>query len=139
MSSNDPEKLVNDHLDIKHSAAALELGCPNFPNVFAIGASLKLFKKIGYEKIKGRILELNEYLCDQLNKNGIKTVYNFDNKNKSGITIIDVPNEKDVKNALKEKNIIVSTRNGGLRVSPHIYNNHEDIDLLVSAIKQELS
>jgi selenocysteine lyase/cysteine desulfurase len=32
--------------------------------------------------------------------------------------------------------IIVSARGKGIRVSPHFYNNEEDIDKLVTALKR---
>jgi selenocysteine lyase/cysteine desulfurase len=35
----------------------------------------------------------------------------------------------------KKKKIIVSARGNGIRVSPHFYNNEDDIDKLVSALK----
>lgn len=136
-SMKNPDALINDHLDLKHSAGALELGCSNFPGAFALGASLKLFAEIGYEQVKNRILDLTDYLCERLSEQGLKTVFNFSKTNKSGITIIDVPDELKMKKKLKEQKIIVSSRSGGLRVSPHIYNNETDIDLLVSTIQKE--
>jgi selenocysteine lyase/cysteine desulfurase len=36
----------------------------------------------------------------------------------------------------KKKKIIVSARGNGIRVSPHFYNNEEDIDKLVTALKR---
>ena len=38
-------------------------------------------------------------------------------------------------NGLKKKKIIVSARGNGIRVSPHFFNNENDIDRLVSALK----
>ncbi len=37
--------------------------------------------------------------------------------------------------ALKERRILVAARRGNLRVSPHFYNNEEDIKLLAEALR----
>jgi cysteine desulfurase / selenocysteine lyase len=60
-------------------------------------------------------------------------------KYRSGI-IVFKPNERkplDIVIELeKKKKIIVSARGNGIRVSPHFYNNEDDIDKLVSALKR---
>jgi selenocysteine lyase/cysteine desulfurase len=35
---------------------------------------------------------------------------------------------------LREENVIVSLREGNIRVSPHLYNTERDIDRLISVI-----
>ena len=65
-SVRDPEAVVNDRLDLKESAAALEVGCPQFAGIFALGAALTLFEEIGKSRIEERIHELTDYLHHQL-------------------------------------------------------------------------
>jgi cysteine desulfurase / selenocysteine lyase len=37
--------------------------------------------------------------------------------------------------ALKEKRVLVSARRGHLRVSPHFYNNEQDLEILSAALR----
>ena len=42
----------------------------------------------------------------------------------------------DVVKSLAEKKIVVSARGEGLRVSLHVFNNFDDIDQLVTALRE---
>jgi len=42
----------------------------------------------------------------------------------------------DVVKSLAEKKIVVSARAEGLRVSLHVFNNFDDIDQLVTALRE---
>ena len=45
-------------------------------------------------------------------------------------------NAPDIVKGLAEKNIIVSARGKGLRVSVHIFNNFDDIDRLIVGLRE---
>jgi len=59
-------------------------------------------------------------------------------KYRSGIIVFKPKERKplDVVIELEKKKIIVSARGNGIRVSPHFYNNEDDIDKLVTALKR---
>jgi cysteine desulfurase / selenocysteine lyase len=133
-SARDPEAVINDRLDLKETAAALETGSPNFAGIFALGAALALFEKIGPVHIEERIHELTDYLHQRLHQQGLDVASPRHRKQRSGITIVELSNAPDVVKYLAEKNIIVSARGRGVRVSVHIFNNFDDIDRLVAAL-----
>jgi selenocysteine lyase/cysteine desulfurase len=39
-------------------------------------------------------------------------------------------------NLLRKENVVVSLREGNIRVSPHLYNSERDIDRLISVVTQ---
>jgi selenocysteine lyase/cysteine desulfurase len=41
--------------------------------------------------------------------------------------------------SLKAKRVLVAARRGHLRVSPHFYNNEQDLEMLEHALKSELA
>ena len=134
-SVRDPEAVINDRLDLKETAAALEVGCPHFAGIFALGAALALFEKIGAVQIEQRIHQLTDYLHQRLDKEGLKIASPRIRDQRSGITIIEMRNAPEVVKSLAEKKIIVSARGKGLRVSVHVFNNFDDIDHLVAALR----
>ena len=138
-SVRDPEAVVNDRLDLKESAAALEVGCPQFAGIFALGAALTLFEEIGKSRIEERIHELTEYLHRQLRAERFDIASPFKREQRSGITIVEMRNAPDVVRLLAERKIIVSARGKGLRVSVHIFNNFSDIDRLIGALREVAS
>jgi cysteine desulfurase/selenocysteine lyase len=135
-SVRDPEAVVNDRLDLKESAAALEVGCPHFAGIFALGAALTLFEEIGKSRIEERIHELTDYLHHQLEAERFNIASPLKREQRSGITIVEMRNAPDVVNCLAERKIIVSARGKGLRVSVHIFNNFDDIDRLIGALRE---
>jgi cysteine desulfurase / selenocysteine lyase len=138
-SVRDPEAVVNDRLDLKESAAALEVGCPQFAGIFALGAALTLFEEIGKARIEERIHELTEYLHHQLKAEQFNIASPLTREQRSGITIVEMRNAPDVVRSLAERKIIVSARGKGLRVSVHIFNNFGDIDRLIGALPEVAS
>ena len=44
-------------------------------------------------------------------------------------------NQQKMLNHLQDNNIGVDLRSHGIRISPHIYNDEQDIDQLISVIK----
>src|SRR2546430_3400267 len=134
-SVRDPEAVINDRLDLKARAAALEVGCPHFAGIFALGGALALFENIGAVQIEQRIHQLTDYLHQRLDKEGLKIASPRIRDQRSGITIIEMRNAPEVVKSLAEKKIIVSARGKGLRVSVHVFNNFDDIDHLVAALR----
>jgi cysteine desulfurase / selenocysteine lyase len=130
----------NTKLDVSNTATRFELGTPHFPNIIALNAAIKYISKIGINQIERRILNITDYLIDKLQNLNLQILSPIEEKKyRSGI-IVFKPNERkplDIVIELeKKKKIIVSARGNGIRVSPHFYNNEDDIDKLVSALKR---
>jgi len=135
-SDRDPEAVVNDWMDLKQTAAALEVGCPHFAGIFALGGALTLFEEIGKLRIEERIHELTDYLHHRLEAERFNIASPLKREQRSGITIVEIHNAPDIVKCLAEKNIIVSARGKGLRVSVHIFNNFDDIDRLIVGLRE---
>ena len=135
-SARDPEAVVNDRLDLKETAAALEVGCPHFAGIFALGAALTLFEEIGKSRIEERIHELTDYLHQRLQADRFNIASPLNRGQRSGITIVEMRNAPEIVKRLAEKKIIVSARGKGLRVSVHIFNNFDDIDRLIAELRE---
>ena len=130
-----PEKMDNLALELKNEASVIESGCPHFPNIFALGGALNLFNQIGKENITNRVIQLNRLLQNELKNLGLEVICQEKDKHRSGILIAKIENPKEVVGKLLDKNIIVSARGEGMRVSTSIFNNEEDIATLVRNLK----
>ncbi len=129
----------NTLLDRSYSATRFELGTPHFQNIAALNAALKYLSKIGIKQIENRILGLTDYLIDKLINTNIEILSPVtEKKYRSGIIVFKPRRGKPkqiVMELQKTNRIIVSARGKGIRVSPHFYNNEEDIDKLISALE----
>lgn len=128
----------NTILDSSYSATRFELGTPHFQNIVALKAAIKYTSKIGIKQIEKRILGLTNYLIDKLVNIDIEILSPVaEKKYRSGIIVFKPKKENPsqiVMKLQKMNQIIVSARGKGIRVSPHFYNNEEDIDNLISAL-----
>lgn len=137
-SARDPEAVINDRLDLKNTAAELEIGCPHFAGIFALGGALDLFAEIGAERIERRVHELTDYLHESLAGASLKIASPTSRNQRAGITIIESIDAQRAVQALAEKKITVSARGKGIRVSLHIFNDFEDIDRFLQAFVEIL-
>jgi len=129
-----PELMNNKTTDIRQEAAVLEAGSPSFPGIFALGGALDLFESIGKQNCAERVLYLSRFLETKLRENQIPVISVPDEVYRSGIIIIRTRNAQSLVKELYQRNIIVSARGEGLRISVNIFNNEEDIDTLISSL-----
>jgi cysteine desulfurase/selenocysteine lyase len=130
---------------IRDEARKFEVGgTANYPGAIGLNASLQMFNNIGMSNIASRVLDLGDYLIQQLEKINVTIVSPKDRERRAGITTIRVSKtpdeEKKLLAWLKEREFYVSLRFasniGGIRVSTHLYNNEADIDKFAAAIKE---
>ena len=129
-----PGNMNNQELDLKNEASVIESGCPPFPNVFALGGALNLLNSIGPENIETRVLQLNRLIESKLRLLQIEVIVQKEDKNRSGIIIAKMENPKPIVDELMKKNIFVSARGEGVRISASIFNNEDDVEALVQEL-----
>jgi cysteine desulfurase/selenocysteine lyase len=134
-SARDPEAVINDRLDLKTNAAVLEVGCPHFAGIFALGGSLELLNELGARTVQQRVEELTDYLHERLTAAGFEIASPREKTRRAGVTIVRSDRASDIVDALGQAGIVVSARGAGIRVSVHIFNVERDIDRLVSALQ----
>ena len=118
----------------------LETGTPNIIGISGLGSSLALFEGIGTEAVRKHIQFLSGYVLNRIeSKNNITVITPDDNNQRMGIATFKVHSSPDldldsVLGALKEKDIAISAREGFFRISPHMYNTEEEIDLVIDEL-----
>ncbi len=124
-------------LVLKPSAARYEGGSRNMAGFTALGASLRLLGQFGAAALCRRILEITDLACERLAAIGAGIRSDRSPEHKSGIVVFDLPG-RDPKLARAEclaRGVVLSCRAGGLRISPHAYNDASDVERLVEAIR----
>lgn len=135
-SMRSPDRMDNRTLDLKPDASRYELGCPGFPVIFAIGAAVDYFTKIGLERIQNRVLELTDFAIRGLEKMGLEVLSPKQAEHRSGIVVCKIKNAERVWRLLLRDKIYVSLRGGGIRLSPHFYNSFSEIDIFLKRLRQ---
>ncbi len=117
---------------LKPTAERWEGGSFNMPGLQAFAASVGLLLEIGPDRVSERILERAEAVREIARQCGWR-VYGSDRReDTSGIVALEKsgvdPNE--VVRRLRSQGVAAACRRGRLRLSPHIYNDDQDMERL---------
>lgn len=121
---------------LKESAARHEEGSPNVAGILSLGASLELYDGIGIDVISKQLKSVTDEAIDQLRGIGAEIVSPRGDFEWSGIISFTVEGKDSsaVVKACKKAGVVLSSRAGRLRISPHFYNNPDDIRRAVEVI-----
>ena len=137
MSVERPFRFNNAQYTLVDKGRRVEMGCPSFPAIFALGAAVDYILGIGLEAIAARVLELNMYLTFRLEREGF-TVLSPGGEHRSGLTLVQLPDPRLVTALLRASHILVTEKPEGVRISTHVYNNEADVDACVAALPKGL-
>lgn len=121
---------------LKPNAQRWEGGSFNMPGLQALAASLRLLHEIGPEVVSRRILDRADAVREVALSAGW-TVYGSSLlDDRSGIVpLIKEGVDPDVfARSCRGKGIALACRRGRVRISPHVYNNSDDLDRLRGAL-----
>jgi len=123
-------------LRLKESASRYEGGSHNMAGFLALGASLRLLGSLGIENIAATILDFTERACGALEQLGATVLSTRKDGKRSGIVAFDLPGRDamELRKHCLAQGVVLSCRGGHLRISPHAYNNEEDLERLVDAL-----
>lgn len=134
--------------ELKSIPTRFEAGTPAIAEVIGLGEAIKYLMNIGMDNIHKYEVELKKYLLDSIKDIPNLIIYNKNSD--SGILALNLDGvfAQDSSIYLNSYNICVRAGNhcakelkdeinikNTVRVSMYFYNNHEDIDKLVSALK----
>jgi selenocysteine lyase/cysteine desulfurase len=128
---------TGDTVEYVADAARFEPGALPMPGVHALAASLGLLLEIGVAEVGARIGRVLGVLGKGLPRLGWEPVL-FDGPPRSGILSARPPAGTDpraVAQRLEQKGIAVTARAGFLRMSPHVGNDEEEAERVLSALR----
>ncbi len=128
----------SENLDYYPDARKYETGSIAYSLFYGWLGGLDLLQEIGIENIYNRVLLLTDKIILGLNEKNIKIVSPISNiGERSGILIFTL-GSKEKNKSLYEKllaeNIILTLRDGMIRISPSFYNTEEEIDRFLNAL-----
>jgi selenocysteine lyase/cysteine desulfurase len=136
---------VRDY-DFVADARAFELGgTANYPGNVVLGEAVALLNAVGQDAIARHVLDLGEHLIDGLLRAGAAVVSPREPAARSGIVTFTLGEgpacDRAFLGRLWDQKVVVSHRYtagvGGLRVSVHLYNDRDDVERLLDAVRRE--
>lgn len=116
------------------SARRFESGTPPVPNIYAALAGMKLIQSVGLPRVQARIRELTDALKTGAMRRGFNLVTPVDPERHAALITIRSQKVDLLVKKLADENIVVSSRDENLRISPHFYNNLQDVENLLECL-----
>ncbi|MEM7116800.1 MAG: aminotransferase class V-fold PLP-dependent enzyme [Chloroflexota bacterium] len=120
--------------DPSPTARKFEGGSPPVPNLYAAVAGIKLIQTIGLERIEAHIREVTGAIKAGAMKRGFNMASPVDPDKHGAMVSIRSHKVDLLVKWLEADDIIVSSRDNNLRISPHFYNNLDDVNKLMDAL-----
>jgi selenocysteine lyase/cysteine desulfurase len=127
--------------EFKDDAERYEGGMLPFALLYAMGASIQMMLDIGPAAIEKRVCEVTEGTRSVLRGCGATLLSDTKPHHDSPIIAARFENAdaSTLARALKSRRVLVAARHGNLRVSPHFYNNDDDLAVFGTALGELLS
>ena len=118
------------------NARRFEEGSLNMLSIHILGAALDLLIDLGMENVWKRVRGLIDRAVEGIRGKGYEVITPLAAPERSGILLFRSPRQSAsaVFARLNEAKVIGAQRGGGVRISPHCYNNEDDIDQLIEAL-----
>jgi selenocysteine lyase/cysteine desulfurase len=122
---------------LKPNAQRWEGGSFNMPGLQCFGASLELLAEIGREAVSERILDRAVRVREIARQCDWSVVGSQAPADLSGIVALEKPGIDPNRFALeaRTRQVAIASRLGKIRVSPHIYNNDDDLERLAETLR----
>ena len=126
---------------LKKNAKKFEEGTPNTMSIHAFGAALGLLLEAGIYNIENRVMNLGDCVIAELNRRNIKIYSSTISDERSGNVSFTLKKNVDLLYSFMiENKVKLTVRDGLVRLSPHFYNNEDEIlkvfDLLDEFLKK---
>ena len=125
--------------EYRDDAQRLEAGTPAVAPIFAANASLDIVLEIGIDRIRERTRWLADDLVRRIQRRGWTLLSPADGAMRSSIVMLGMERPDELVDGLKQRGIIVDSRPGRLRISPHFYNTVEENELVIAALDDLLA
>ncbi len=135
-SMNDIWEFLDYEQPFAANASRFEGGTPNFIGALSLDSSISVIEAAGTQAIGVHVLALTDHLVEGLLACGANVRSLRGPGISSGIVTFTFPGIDPVAlgRALQSEGVITTWRASGIRVAPHGYNTHADIDRLLVGV-----
>ena len=119
-------------------AKSFSVGMPSFPAIYGLRAGLEYLDGIGIGNIAAHADPMIAHIHAGLRELGIPTMSPEQPEAPSGIVSFQHERDAEIQARLLEKDVHVMHQAGRLRVSVHGYNQPEDVEIFLTALRASL-
>jgi selenocysteine lyase/cysteine desulfurase len=136
-ATREPFSFDLEHLEYHETARRLEHGTPPAPVAFLAQGGLDIITEVGPAAIRERMGELSDLVIAEADELGLEVRTLRDRHARGGLVNVKVGEEaRKICHALLDRDVCTDYRGDGLRISPHFFNNEDDVDRLFRELRE---
>jgi selenocysteine lyase/cysteine desulfurase len=117
-------------------ARRFQSGTPPIPAIYAGIAGIELMQEIGIEDTRAHVNDLNHRLIEGVDELRARLVTPRKPRRRGALVCVASNDVQALVAAMRREGIVVSERDGNVRISAHAYNSVEDIDAVLAALQR---
>lgn len=137
-ATRDPFSFTLEELDFADDARRLETGTWAMACHYAGLAGLELILQVGVEHIQERLRDLTDRILERCDTAGVKTFTPRDRDQRCGIVTLECDRPEEVEQRLHHDGVIVDSRPGRVRLSPHWCVTESELDRGMDLVLQHI-
>src|SRR5207244_4359794 len=118
------------------TARRFEAGTPAVVNSYAAEAGLKLLLEVGTAAIEKRVYSLTRRCMRRLAEIGLPSITPVQDERRGATVAVPSRDSAQLCAELLKRDIVTSHRDDNARASFHFYNNEDDVEAFIAAMKQ---
>ena len=136
-SMTDEANHLRYDIRLKPGAARFEEGTLNIFGIIGLKAALQVLFDIGLAEVHARVIHLTDLIATGLVERRYKIRSSMRDGERSGILSFthDEYSAEEIYHTLFNANVVCALRDGAVRISPHFYNNEDDINKFMEALQ----
>lgn len=133
VGGNNSYRMIDGIMQYRPSVLSYEPGHPNIYGLTVLDAAIKHKQELGVAAIAASNEKLTQLLLDNIKDLPVKLIGDFTTKNRASIVILK--DENGLGDWIKQHNIVVTQRNGLLRISMHYYNTAAEVVAMAACLR----
>jgi kynureninase len=138
-ATHHPFSFTLQELDFADDARRLETGTWAIACHYAGLAGLELVLEVGVESIQERLRDLTDRILARCDEAGVKTFTPRERSQRCGIVTLECDRPEEVEAALHRDGVIVDSRPGRVRLSPHWCVTEEELERGMDLVLKHLN
>jgi kynureninase len=137
-ATRDPFSFTLQELVFADDARRLETGTWAMPSHYAGLAGLELILEVGVDNIQERLRDLTDRILARCDEAGVKTFTPRERERRCGIVTLECDRPEEVEAKLHAERVIVDSRPGRIRLSPHWCVTEEELERGMDLVLEHL-
>ena len=131
-------RIINMEFALQDTAHRFQPGNAGFISIYILNNALIQLLEVGIERIENHVLALNGQILEVVKDIGFELMTPLDDTQRAGNACFMADDLQPVINSLNQQGILIWGAYAGfgrLRISTHVYNDSNDVDRCIAALR----